>query len=77
MLFRSSDPLDARATGATPDRATLAVAPFLSELADDPDAPGARPVPFRRTLDRLTWPDGATALQWTEVLRNGGEPPPG
>ena len=72
-----SGPLDAHANGATPDRATLAVAPFLAELADDPDAKVARPIQIRRTLDRLTWPDGATALQWTEVLRTGGEPPLG
>ena len=54
---------------------TLAVAPYLSELADDPDAPSARPARFRRTLDQLRWPDGASALQWTEVLQTGGEPP--
>ena len=70
-----SDPLDVPATSAAPDRLTLAVAPLLAELADDPDATVARPVPVRRTLDRLTWLDGATALQWTEVLLTGGEAP--
>ena len=70
-----SDPLDVPATDAAPDRLTLAVAPLLAELADDPDATVARPGPVRRTLDRLTWLDGATALQWTEVLLTGGEAP--
>ena len=70
-----SDPLVVPATDAAPDRLTLAVAPLLAELADDPDATVARPVPVRRTLDRLTWLDGATALQWTEVLLTGGEAP--
>ena len=62
------DPIDGPSTGASSDRRTLAVAPLLTELTDDADAPTAQPARMRRTLDRLTWPDGATALQWTEVL---------
>ena len=62
------DPLRGETKGPEPDRHSVAVAPIRTELADDPDANVAAPARMRRTLDRLTWPDGTTALQWTEVL---------
>lgn len=70
-----SGALDAPADGVMADRDTLAVAPFLAVLADDPDALVARSVQVRRTLDRLTFPDGKSALQWTEIALTDGEPP--
>ncbi len=68
LLRWRADPLHGPSAGEPTDRVTLAVAPLLGELPDDGDSAEAEPARIRRTLDRLGWPDGAAALQWTEVL---------